>query len=106
MSFVDLNQIADREVVLGFHGKFVHSEQVTVAFWDIEAGATLPEHSHVHEQITSVLSGRFELTVQGETRILDPGHVAVIPSHAVHGGRALTVCRIIDVFEPVRDDYR
>ena len=56
MSFVDLNQIADREVVPGFHGKFVHSEQVTVAFWDIEVGAALPEHSHVHELSRSSFS--------------------------------------------------
>ena len=106
MFFVDLNQISAREVVPGFHGKFVHSEQVTVAFWDIEAGAALPEHSHVHEQVTSVLSGRFELTADGETRILDAGHVVVIPGHTIHRGRALTGCRIIDVFQPVRDDYR
>ena len=34
------------------------------------------------------------------------GEVAVIPSGAVHSGRALTQCRFLDVFHPVREDYK
>ncbi len=52
------------------------------------------------------MEGSFELTVAGETQVLEPGSVAVIPGNAPHSGKALTECRILDVFQPPRDDYR
>lgn len=106
MPFIDLDQIEAKEIVPGFHAAFVHAETMTLAYWTIEAGATLPEHSHIHDQVSSVLEGAFELTLEGETKRLDPGTVAVIPSNAVHGGTAITDCRILDVFHPVREDYK
>jgi hypothetical protein len=29
-----------------------------------------------------------------------------VPPNVTHSGHAVTECRIIDVFHPVRDDYR
>lgn len=79
---------------------------MTSVSWNIAAGALLPEHAHPHEQVAHVLSGEFELTIGGETQRLGPGMVAFVPPNVTHSGRALTECRIIDVFHPVRDDYR
>lgn len=106
MGFQDLKNIQDREIVPGYRAKFVHSENMTLAYWDVDPGAALPEHNHPHEQIANVLEGRFELTVAGESRILEPGQVAVIPSDVPHSGCAITACRLIDVFYPCRDDYK
>lgn len=106
MPFLSLHELEEKEIVPGFKGQFVHSENMTFAYWDIEVGAVLPEHSHAHEQVATVISGEFEMTVNGETEALRPGSVAIIPSDAVHSGRAVTVCRIIDAFYPVREDYR
>ena len=106
MPFIDLDQIEAKEIVPGYRAVFVNSDNMTLAFWTIEAGAEMPEHSHPHEQVSTVLEGTFELTVEGETKQLDPGIVAVIPSNAVHGGTAITACRIIDVFHPVREEYK
>jgi len=53
-----------------------------------------------------VLEGRFELEVNGEVRILEPGIVAAIPPHVPHGGRAITACRLLDVFLPERENYK
>ena len=53
-----------------------------------------------------VIEGRFELTVGGETRVLDPGTVALIPGGVEHGGKAVTDCRLLDVFHPLREDYK
>lgn len=106
MCFQDLKDIPEREVVPGYRARFVHSEHMTLAFWDVDAGAALPEHSHPHEQIANVLEGKFELIVAGESRILEPGQVAVIPSNVPHSGKALTACRLLDAFQPARDDYR
>lgn len=101
-----LEEIEVREPVQGFRVRFVHSENMTFAYWDIAEGAELPEHGHVHEQVAHMLSGEFELTVEGETMTLRPGTVVVIPSEARHSGRAVTACRIMDAFHPVREDYK
>jgi quercetin dioxygenase-like cupin family protein len=53
-----------------------------------------------------MIEGEFEFTVAGEKHIMKPGKVFVLPTNIPHGGRALTPCRIIDVFHPVREDYR
>ena len=106
MPFVDLSELTEREVVPGFHGKFVHSENMTTSFWRIEAGAELPEHTHPHEQVSVVVEGKFEMTLAGEKLQLENGKVAVIPSNVPHSGKALTNCTIIDVFYPVREEYR
>ena len=79
---------------------------MTFAHWDIEPGALLPEHSHVHEQVCNVIQGEFELTIDGESRVLKAGDVGIIPSNAVHSGRAVTQCHVIAVFHPIREDYR
>jgi quercetin dioxygenase-like cupin family protein len=106
MYFNNLDEITEREIVPGYRAKFIHAEGMTLAYWKVEAGAALPEHSHPHEQIANVLEGEFELTVAGESRVLIPGQVAVIPGNMPHSGRAITACRLLDAFQPAREDYR
>ncbi|HUS85216.1 MAG TPA: cupin domain-containing protein [Anaerolineales bacterium] len=106
MPFIDLDQIEAKEIVPGYRAEFVHADNMTLAYWTIEGGADLPEHRHVHEQVSNVLEGTFELTIEGVTKRLEPGAVAVIPSNVVHSGTAITDCRILDAFHPVRDDYK
>jgi quercetin dioxygenase-like cupin family protein len=79
---------------------------MTFVHWEIDAGASLPEHSHMHEQVVNMISGKFELKVDTETQLLGPKGVVCIPSNARHSGRAVTDCYIIDVFYPIREDYR
>ncbi|MFB6247381.1 MAG: cupin domain-containing protein [Salinibacter sp.] len=106
MPFFSLDDLDRSEEMPGFLGAFLHSDAMTVASWSVEAGAEFPEHSHPHEQISVVTAGEFELTLDGETDTLCEGRVAVIPSDTPHSGRAKTDCEIIDVFSPVREDYR
>ena len=90
----------------GFVGRFASGVTMTSVNWTIAAGSVLPEHAHPHEQVSHVLDGEFEMTIEAKTRRLGPGTVAFVPPNATHSGRALTDCRLIDVFHPVRDDYR
>jgi quercetin dioxygenase-like cupin family protein len=106
MPFIALKDLPGREIFPGFHVHFVHSAFMTFAHWQIKAGALLPEHSHHHEQVVNMLEGQFELTISGERRQLGPGCVAIIPPNALHSGKALTDCWIIDAFYPIREDYR
>ncbi|MHB8910178.1 MAG: cupin domain-containing protein [Syntrophales bacterium] len=106
MPFINLSDIEEREIVKGFRARFVHSDRMTNAYWSVTAGATLPEHAHPHEQVTNVIRGRFEMTVDNETQTVEAGIAVVIPSGVKHRGRAVTDCFILDVFSPVREDYR
>lgn len=106
MSFIRLEEVPQVEPAPGFRARFVHGETMTMAYWEISKGARLPEHSHPHEQVASMIRGTLELTVAGRAEILGPGMVAVIPPNVPHSGRALSDCRIIDAFHPVREDYR
>ncbi len=106
MQLIKLDDVAIREVFPGHRARFVHSDRMTVAHWRIDAGATVPEHEHPHEQIVNVLAGRYELTVAGKLLTLDAGMVVVIPGGVRHSGRAITDAILLDVFQPVREDYR
>ena len=104
--FHELTAEKSKELLPGFTGVFIHSERMTHAYWTVKAGAELPSHSHDHEQVATVLEGEFEITIDGETKKVTVGDVAVIGSGLTHSGKAITDCRILDVFSPVREDYR
>ena len=101
----NLEEINPTEKIPGFHGRFVHMENFTLAYWQVKAGSVLPEHSHVNEQSSQVTKGKFELTIDGQTEIYEPGQVATIPANVVHSGKAITDCEITDVFSPARPEY-
>jgi quercetin dioxygenase-like cupin family protein len=106
MQIHNLDDIKGKEIITGYTGKFIHSENMTLAYWDIAAGSPLPEHTHPHEQVVNVLQGNLELTVDGTPYLLGPGSVVVIPPNMPHSGKAVTACNVIDVFYPVREDYQ
>ena len=62
------------------------------------------EHSHVHEQISYCVAGRFEYSLEGRTHLLSKGESIYVPSNARHGAKALEPGTLIDVFTPVRED--
>lgn len=100
------SDIAEKDLVAGIKGKYVHTDNNTVGLINIEEGAVLPAHSHIHEQITQVISGKLEMTIDGITQVLEVGSITVIPSNTIHSANALTNCVVIDTFFPVREDYK
>lgn len=62
-------------------------------------------HSHPHVQASYVARGVFEVTIDGDTRVLHEGDCFFVSSNLVHG----VVCReaglLIDVFHPCREDF-
>ena len=106
MVFRDCNDVKAKEIMDGITARLVHSENMTVQFVEIRKGAKAPEHSHPHEQISTMISGEFEMTVDGESKILKPGISAVIPPNVRHSGLAITDCKGIDIFHPVREDFK
>ncbi|MGH9384845.1 MAG: cupin domain-containing protein [Vicinamibacterales bacterium] len=106
MPLIALDALQVREIFPGFRARIVHSERTSHSWVEIDSGARFPEHHHPHEQIVNVLEGELELVVRGAVHRLVPGQVFVIPPDVPHHGRAITACRVLDVFAPVRDDYR
>ena len=103
MNIADIEQ---KEIIKGFKGRFVHTDSFTISFWEIDAGAELPLHSHFHEQTTQVTEGKFLMTINGVTKTYTPGTILKIPSNIEHKGKAITDCKITDIFSPVREDYK
>ncbi len=75
---------------------------VKVAFQKGGIGAT---HKHPHLQISYIASGIFEIMVDGETKILKEGDVYFIPSNLNHGAVCIEDGMLIDVFNPMREDF-
>ncbi len=103
---MNLDDFTAKEIMPGFFGKMIHTETMTLAYWDIKKDSALPEHHHVHHQVVNMLSGEFELTVAGVPHHLKAGDIYVLKSNVPHSGRAITDCQILDVFQPTREDYR
>ncbi len=104
--FRKFEEVPVKQIAPGFFCKLVHTDNNTINFLEVKSGSILPLHKHLHEQCSFVLEGQFEMTVDGYTRILNTDDFVVIPGNIEHGGKALTDCRLIDVFFPVREDYR
>ncbi len=95
-----------RDFMEGVNVRFIHSDNITLAEWNFAAGVILPEHAHINEQITKIIFGEFDLIVDGEKIKLTAGSSVIIPSNSTHSGKSVTACHIIDVFHPVRDDFK
>lgn len=104
--FQKFKMVPVKEIAPGFFSRLIHTENNTINFLEVKKDSELPLHSHPHEQSSFVLEGTFEMTVNGETRQLGPEDFVLIPGGVSHSGKALTDCKLIDVFSPVREDYR
>ncbi len=70
-----------------------------------EKGAVGTMHEHYHSQATYVVSGRFELTIGDEKRILTAGDGYYVAPDELHGCICLEAGVLIDTFSPVRADF-
>ncbi|MGC4101434.1 cupin domain-containing protein [Ferruginibacter sp.] len=106
MQPVNINDIKLREVVKGFTGHYYHAEGISIGWLDAVAGHTVPLHSHVHEQVSYVQEGKLLFIIEGKEFILEAGMVITIAPNQVHSATAITDCKLVDVFTPVREDYK
>jgi quercetin dioxygenase-like cupin family protein len=101
-----IKDITPKRLVAGITGYYAHGNQLTFGYIEIKAGSNLPAHHHVHEQITYIIEGQLDMMIGGEPYSLTPGMYHVIPSNTPHSAIAVTDCKAIDVFNPVREDYK
>lgn len=101
-----IKNIKPKELVPGITGYYAHGANMTFGYVEIKAGSDLPAHHHPHEQITYIIEGQLDMMIDGKPCSLTAGMYYVIPSNVPHGAVAVTDCKVIDVFNPVREDYR
>ncbi len=106
MPFSALPTLPGRTLFPGVTGRYAHAARFTTGEIDLAAGSVVPMHQHPHDQLSYIISGELEFTVGTETKIMPPGTCAIIPGGTPHGCRAVTACRVLDTFTPVREDYR
>lgn len=80
-------------------GKTIMSMMVS-----LKSGAVGKAHSHPHEQLTFVVSGRLQLEMNGEFAVAGAGEQFVIPGDAVHEVTALEDTVVVETFTPLRAD--
>jgi quercetin dioxygenase-like cupin family protein len=83
----------------------VHNDEMMMVEVVFENGAVGSLHSHPHIQSSYVAEGRFEVTIDGTTQVLDKGGSFIVAPDLVHGVVALESGRLIDVFTPTRADF-
>jgi|ERR1041385_3205660 quercetin dioxygenase-like cupin family protein len=105
MPFIDFKLRNKVKLWEGVFGTLYHSEQATFAHVTLQKGAIVAEHHHIHEQWTHVIEGELFFNLNGEVKLLTPGMTAFMPSNIPHSAKAITECKVIDCFLPVREDF-
>ncbi|SRR5579871_2772271 len=86
--------------------RVIHAERMTVCRIRLKKGAVVPMHSHENEQITMLESGALRFIFDQEEKIIHAGDTLDIPPHAPHRVEALEDSIAVDLFSPVREDWR
>ena len=90
----------------GVKRKVIHGPTYTVVLFSFEKGAPSAPHSHPHDQLSTVQSGRAIFTVGDAAHEVGPGDVIRIPGGAPHGLEVVEgPVSLLDVFVPVREDF-
>lgn len=82
-----------------------HGQEMMMVENEFAPGDTAPEHTHPNSQITYVIRGALEFTLEGETVVLRDGDSVYIAPNAVHSAVAVEDSLLIDMFAPMREDF-
>ncbi len=85
----------------------LNGEKMMMVFNATLPGHTVSLHSHPHEQIGIVYSGKAKLTIGDEERIAQKGDLYRIPANVPHGDICIgdEPFVMLDIFHPVREDF-
>lgn len=70
-----------------------------------EKGGIGSVHAHSHTQLTYILEGSFEFTLDGKPVIVKKGDTIVFEPDVKHGATCLEKGAVLDVFTPYREDF-
>lgn len=102
--------LSDRRTVEAMDGVFLTQlaagERMSIQHLRMEPGATIPEHSHHHEQLGFVYEGTQTFVVDGTPIGIEDGGSYFLRSEEPHAAenRGDGVMQAIDIFSPPRPD--
>lgn len=104
--FYKANEKEFREVLPGIKLKtLVYGEKTLFTEFRMDAGAVLPNHSHVHEQTGYLTKGKIQLTIGKQVFVVEKGDCWCIPGNMEHSAKILKTSIAVEVFSPVRKEY-
>lgn len=87
-------------------GQLAAGSEASVQSFRIRPGATVPEHSHPHEQVGYLIRGTLTFLVDGEEMTVEAGDSYVIPGGEPHAAENRSDEEVfgLDIFSPPRLD--
>ncbi len=105
--FPEPHEMGRHTIFPGVHIRTAAMERMMMSVVDLEPGSVVEEHSHPHEQVGMLLEGKAIFYIGDEVRTLGPGDLYRIPGGVKHKVVTLEVhTRALDLFSPVREEYR
>ena len=105
-SFVESSEIEWQQMAEGVRRKILsYDKNLMMVRVDFEKGAIGSLHKHPHIQMTNIESGSFEVEIDGVKKVLNAGDVFYVHSNLVHGVLCLEKGVLLDVFNPMREDF-
>lgn len=93
------------EIRPGIHRRRMATTDEVVLFeLFMQAGALIPENSNQTDRVGYVVRGALELTIGGQTCLLEAGCSYAIPGGVVFSGQALEDTLVVDVFSPPQQE--
>ena len=104
--FIMSSDISWEQVDNGVERKILgYDDEVMMVCVRFKKGAIGTLHHHIHRQITYVQDGRFEVSIDGNKKVLKQGDCFFVAPNMAHGVVAIEEGCLVDVFTPVRKDF-
>ena len=81
----------------------LRGEQMTILELHYQPGTKAPIHTHTHESLIYVVSGRVKTWIGDEVFVLGPGDVARHPPGVLHTVEALVESTVVEIKSPPPD---
>ncbi len=101
--FIDFKTMKLAEPLPGALFTSLQTENLTIAYTDMKAGAVIPLHHHPEEAVDIIQEGTLEMQIGEATNLLTAGMMSYVPSNVPHQAKAITGCKVITIFNPKRE---
>jgi quercetin dioxygenase-like cupin family protein len=105
--FEELPHATLEQIAPGIRRLVFTLEQVMSAYFKIDPGVVIGQHSHPHEQMGMLIQGRMKWRIRDQETILQAPALYRIPSGESHQAEILgnEAAIVLDIFSPIREDF-
>jgi quercetin dioxygenase-like cupin family protein len=105
--FPTAQELGRHTIFPGVHIRTAAADRMMISVVDLEPRSVVEEHAHPHEQVGMLLEGKAIFFIGDEQKTLQAGDLYRIPGGVRH--KVVTLeqhTRAIDIFTPIREEYR